>query len=91
MYLSSQVPGASPRSPGSWGMGPNGQACPPVEAGSKAVGWEESEAFRAKHWKFSVVFSQAHAWLIMNQMQLDLSRECVPEAIHRRPQELCGE
>lgn len=29
--------------------------------------------------------------LIMNQMQLDLSRECVPEAIHRRPQELCGE
>lgn len=62
-----------------------------VEAEVKLLVGRSLRPSRAKHWKFSVVFSQAHAWLIMNQMQLDLSRECVPEAIHRRPQELCGE
>lgn len=27
----------------------------------------------------------------MDQMELDLSRECLPDVIHHRPQELCGE
>lgn len=47
MHLSSWVPGGfSSRAPGSWAAGPkDSQAYPQGRNRSKAVGWEESEAF----------------------------------------------